>query len=133
MDVTYGRKCEACDYGRGGFDVRWGGYRRYCTHPAIVDSDEGKPSICGWLGEYPLFAEGVLPQVTTSVEDVMFQVGLMLYDGLKGKILTVLESQIDNPDKLKASKTITEDILSQAENDIKEYLVAMFDNWGIEK
>jgi hypothetical protein len=61
---------------------------------------------------------GIIDAKTLAVE-----VGGIVYKQGKAKIFNVLESQIDDPNKLKACKRITEDILTNISRDASEFII----------
>ncbi len=67
-----------------------------------------------------------------NAESLALDITDMIYKQGKAKILNVLESQIDNDQKLRACKRIVEDILTNLSRDVSDFLMAILGDWETE-
>ena len=130
MDVTHGNECSTCKHAKGGYDLRVNGYRVFCNNTDVSNGDMDKPPVCGWNNKYTFYEKG--ERKTLSAEKAIFNFSYLYYK-LKGKILSVVESQMDKGGRLDATKDVIENVLSQKEEELKEYLREVFAEWGIKK
>lgn len=79
-------------------------------------SKEDKPNEIGYL----------------TTKTVAVDIGGMIYNQGKAKIFNVLESQIDEPRRLRACKRIVEDILTKIARDASQYLIDILGDWEAE-
>lgn len=63
---------------------------------------------------------------------VAIEAGGTIYKQGKAKFFNVLESQIENPQRLKAAKRITEDILTNIARDVSTMIQDILGDWTTE-
>lgn len=71
----------------------------------------------------------ILIKADIDAEWVAIEVARIIYNQGKAKVFNVLESQVDNPIKLKASKRIVEDILTNISRDVGSFIESILDDW----
>ena len=129
MEVTRDSKCLTCKHAKGGTDPRFDGYRIFCDNPKVVKGDNDKPPACYWDNRYALYEKG--ERKVPSGERTIFDISSLYYNGLKGRILSIVESQVDSGSRLDATKQVVENVLSQTEKELQDYLRSVFIDWGI--
>lgn len=71
--------------------------------------------------------KGIIDAKTLAID-----VGGIIYKQGKAKVFNVLESQIEDINKLQACKRIVEDILTHISRDVAEFLLDTLEGWQIE-